>query len=140
MNTYRYVNNNPVLFTDPTGKICASPWGAVLCGAAATYLIITNVKQCSTAVNNVDSGIKNAHQRGSEQDKAIDCAADPSCRGATAQEHEDKSRESGKQTVRDAGNATYGLGTSVPGTTASGPVPTSIDDYLVGGGFGEMIY
>lgn len=141
LNTYAYVRNNPNRYTDPTGEICwLGPWGAAACGAAAAYIIISQARSCSAAVESVDSTINNARQSGSSQDSAIDCAANPkSCGNKTAQEHADSSRDAAKQAVRDAGNAAYGLGTSVPGTSASGPVPTTPGDAVIGGGVGEVI-
>jgi hypothetical protein len=84
--------------------------------------------------------MKNAATSASEKQKAIDCITNPSCSGSTAQQHADNARESANQALRDAGRAAYGLGTSIPGTSATGPVPTSITDVLVGGAVGEVIY
>ena len=70
----------------------------------------------------------------------MDCISNPACNGATAQQHANTAQNAAQEAINNAGDAAVNLGTSVPGTSATGPIPTSIPDAAVGGIVDAIVY
>jgi hypothetical protein len=107
--------------------------GAVACAAAAygAYAIISGY---FNGFGQAQSAMDNYQGRTANQQRAIECMFNPKgCSENEAQQCIDKARQQGQNGVSDTAAATRSLGTSIPGTTMSGPLPTSIPD-LVGTG------
>jgi hypothetical protein len=56
----------------------------------------------------------------------------PSCNASTAQQHADAAKNAAQQAINNAASAAQNLGTSIPGISATGPVPTSVIAVAVG--------
>ncbi|MEN8128818.1 MAG: RHS repeat-associated core domain-containing protein [Pseudomonadota bacterium] len=141
LNTYAYANQNPLRYFDPDGRqpICfAWPWGTAVCAVAAIGAV-ASVKQCSDGLDDVQEGFINAERYRSEQQQAIDCLLNPSCGAITAQQHADAAQNAAQQAINNAASATQNLGTSIPGTSATGSVPTSVVDVAVGAVVNAMV-
>lgn len=134
LNTYGYAYQDPLRHADPDGRqpVCFLwPWGTVVCAVAAVGAA-ASIKQCSDGIDDLQEGFDNAEKYRSEQKQAIDCLMDPSCHASTAQQHTDNAQQAAQRAYLNAASAAQNIGTSVPGTTATGPIPTSVGDMAAG--------
>ena len=130
LNTYGYALQNPLTYVDPDGKqpICAVwPLGTLTC-AIVTAGIVLQAKQCSDGIDNVSEGFKAVGNLRSLEEELIDCVSERLCDSEKEQALQGAINEADRTFRKNTVEAIKNLGTSVRGTTMSGPIPTTIPD------------
>jgi RHS repeat-associated protein len=129
LNTYGYVLNNPLGYIDPTGETSVIVIGGII---IASFGIVTSAKKCSSGIDNVSKGFKAGNKLNAARQELADCIFDPLCDAAKAQALADTISNADQEFRSHTVQAIENLGTSVPGTTVTGPIPTNVSEAAAG--------
>lgn len=120
-NLYRYVFNNPTNLVDPSGEFVPL---LVVAAAAGAYIVYDVVKKARNFWDAAEAYRESNEACVQLVNATSDCDQEELLR---------KCQEGGRNLVKALG-AGVRLGASIPGTSFSGPVPTSKTDLIVGAG------
>ena len=129
LNTYGYALQNPLRYIDPTGETSVIVIGGII---IATFGIVTSAKKCSNGVDNVSKGFKAGNKLNAARQELADCFFNPLCDAAKAQALADTISNADQEFRSNTVQAIENLGTSVPGTTVTGPIPTNVSEAAAG--------
>ena len=132
INTYGYALQNPVNIVDPDGlqPLCfVWPWGTIACGVATAGAAM-GVKSCSDGYNDLNESRQNLEDYYQNRSDAYDCMLSGECNPGPLMEQADQNYD---MHLQNAADGVKGIGSSMPGTSVSGPIPTSGLDAAVSG-------
>jgi hypothetical protein len=128
-NTFGYALQNPLGYIDPTGETSVIVIGGII---IATFGIVTSAKKCSNGIDNVSKGFKAGNKLNAARQELADCIFDPLCDAAKAQALADTISNADQEFRSHTVQAIENLGTSVPGTTVTGPITTNVSEAAAG--------
>ena len=112
-------------YYDPDGKnpCLISPAAAIACAVVGVATLIS-AKKCSDGISEL------AEQAAEDSNAFVECFSNPACSRSPGEFLADM-REKDRQALEKAHNGARGIAESFPGTTNTGPVPTSKMDALL---------
>lgn len=90
------------------------------------------IKRFTNGTNNIVDGINNGNKFGDAYDECLSCIGDPNCSSEENETSCDTAINARQEAYKNLGDATNNLGSSVPGTSRSGPIPTDPIDLTTG--------
>jgi RHS repeat-associated protein len=126
LNTYGYAYQNPLVNFDPDGRVVLF-WAA---GAIATAGTVWGIIVVSDAFDSLMAARDNAEDYHQDTFDAANCVLTGTCDPEPLTERAAQHRE---DFLRNAADGIEGLGSTIPGTSITGPIPTSALDAVLNG-------
>jgi len=142
LNTYGYVYGNPLNGADRYGLFCGTGICAEIGYGVGVVVTAITARSCAIEIDESVDQLQQAAEDGDNynenMENALDCLANPHCIAVTAQQNLDNANTNVTDALSNITEATSGLATSVPGTSITGDIPTSIPEAAISGAIGAI--